>query len=61
LLTAHELTIAYQNLRDRIEAILIPDQLAVYDDYHARLMHADVAATPDEQAMLDIIAAGDSS
>jgi hypothetical protein len=56
-MTARELTTAYQRWRDRIEAILTPDQLALYDTYHQRLMRAPVVPTPDEQAVLDVIEA----
>jgi len=56
-MTARELTTAYQRWRERIEEILTPDQLALYDAYHQRLMRAPVVPTPDEQAILDLIEA----
>jgi hypothetical protein len=56
-MTARELTTAYQRWRDRIEDILTPEQLALYDAYHQRLMRVPVVPTPDEQAVLDVIEA----
>jgi hypothetical protein len=63
-MTSDEIQLARQRYRARLEAILTPAELARYDAYQqrvqARLAQSDpapIAATPDEQAVLDKIAA----
>jgi len=63
-MTAHEVTTVARQLRERVAAILSPDELARYDAYQQRLQAATdrhdvapVAPTADEQALLDTLAA----
>lgn len=62
-MTADEIALARQRHRARIEELLDPAQLALLDGFHRRI-EAQIAAgdaaptpvTPEEQAVLDLIA-----
>jgi hypothetical protein len=63
-MSAHEITTVSQQYRKRVEAILTPDELALFDAYQQRVQAAitrrdtsPVAVTPDEQTVLDKLAA----
>jgi hypothetical protein len=63
-MSANEIATVTQQYRNRIEAILTPDELACFDAYQqhvqcaiARRDSGPVALAPDEQAVLDKIAA----
>jgi hypothetical protein len=62
-MTADEIATVERQFRQRVQAILTPGELASYDAYQQRVQQAidrrdlrPVAATPAEQAVLDIIA-----
>jgi hypothetical protein len=63
-MSANEIATVTQQYRNRIEALLTPDELACFDAYQQRVQGAidrrdsgSVALIPDEQAVLDKIAA----
>jgi hypothetical protein len=63
-MTAPEIAIVSQRLRERITAILTAQELAHYDAFRARVEAATRSAdtspvqpTPDEQRAIDLIAA----
>jgi hypothetical protein len=63
-MSGHEIATVSQQYRKRVEAILTANELARFDAYDRRMQAAiarrdtaPVAATPDEQAVLDKIAA----
>lgn len=63
-MSADEITTVTQHYRKRVEAILTPNELARYDAYQRRVQAAiarrdtaPVALAPDEQAVLDKLAA----
>jgi hypothetical protein len=63
-MSANEIATVSQQYRKRIAAILTPDELARFDAYQQRVQAAiarrdtaPVALTPDEQVVLDKIAA----
>jgi hypothetical protein len=63
-MSANEIATVSQQYRERIAAILEPDELARFDAYQQRLQAAitrrdttPVALTPEEQALLERIAA----
>jgi hypothetical protein len=62
-MSANEIAMASQQYRRRLEDILTPEQLASFDAYQQRLQDAiarhdsaPVAATPEEQMVLDTVA-----
>jgi hypothetical protein len=62
-MTADEIATVERQFRQRVHVILTPGELACYDSYQQRVQHAidrrdlrPVAATPPEQAVLDVIA-----
>ena len=63
-MSANEIATVTQQYRNRIEALLTPDELACFDAYQQRVQGAidrrdsgSVALISDEQAVLDKIAA----
>ncbi len=63
-MSAHEIAMLSQRYRNRVQAILTPEELALFDAYHQRVEAAierrdtrPVAPTPGEQAVLGKIAA----
>jgi len=62
-MSAGEIATVTQQYRERVEAILAPDELAHFDAYQRRVQAAiarrdtaPVALNPDEQAVLDKLA-----
>lgn len=63
-MSANEIALVAQQYRARLEAILTPEQLERFDAYERRIQAAieqrdsrPVEPTPEEQALLDMIAA----
>jgi hypothetical protein len=63
-MSTNEIATVTQQYRNRVEALLTPEELARFDAYQQRLQGANarhdsepVAPLPDEQAALDKIAA----
>jgi hypothetical protein len=63
-MSADEIALVSRRYRERIESILTPEQLARFDAYERRVQAAitrrdttPVFPTPDEQAVLDELAA----
>jgi hypothetical protein len=63
-MSANEIAKVSQQYRKRVEAVLTPNELAHFDSYQQRVQAAiarrdtaPIALTPDEQAVLDKIAA----
>ena len=61
---SHEITLVSQQFRQRVEALLTPDELALFDAYQQRVQAAitrhdtaPIAQTPAEQAVVSKIAA----
>jgi hypothetical protein len=63
-MSANEIAAVTQQYRNRIEAILTPSEMACFDAYQQRIQgtiarrdSGSIALLPDEQAVLDKIAA----